>query len=83
MSIYIYIYIAGQEQSPPPSGHQPPHPHPHPRHHRGHKALGKREAAALDMDTLSDAGAAASLLTVLLEQQMSDAQQGQLAPVIG
>ena len=76
---YWHIYIVGQEQSPPPSGHQPPHP----RHHRSHKALGKREAAALDMDTLSDAGAAASLLTVLLEQQMSDAQQAQLAPVIG
>ena len=72
---------ADQEQSPPPSSHQPPHPHP--RHHRGHKTLGKREAAALDMDTLSDASAAASLLTVLLEQHMSDAQRGQLAPVIG
>ncbi|KAL3137525.1 hypothetical protein ABBQ38_004810 [Trebouxia sp. C0009 RCD-2024] len=71
----------GQEASPPPSGHQPPHPHP--RHHRGHKALGKREAAALDMDTLSDAGGAASLLTVLLEQQLSDPQRSQLGHVIG
>lgn len=72
---------AGQEQLPPPSGQQPPHPRP--RFNRGQKAVGKKEAGALDMDTLSDASAAASLLTVLLEQQMSDAQRAQLAPVIG
>ena len=45
--------------------------------------MGKREAAALDMDTLSDAGGAASLLTVLLEQQLSDPQRAQLGQVIG
>ncbi len=67
----------GHEQ-PPTSGHQPPH---HPRH-RGHKAFGKKEAGALDMDTLADASAAASLLTVLLEQSLSEAQQSQLTPVL-
>ena len=67
----------GHEQ-PPPSGHQPPH---HPRH-RGHKALGKKEADALDMDKLSDASAAASLLTVLLEQNLSDSHQAQLTFIL-
>ena len=71
------IDAAGHEQ-PPPSGHQPPH---HPRH-RGHKALGKKEADALDMDKLSDASAAASLLTVLLEQNLSDSHQAQLTFIL-
>ena len=67
---------AGHEQ-PPSSGHQPPH---HPRH-RGHKPF-RKEAGALDMDTVSDASAAASLLTVLLEQSLSAQQQSQLVPVL-
>ena len=67
---------AGHEQ-PPSSGHQPPH---HPRH-RGHKAF-RKEAGALDMDTVSDASAAASLLTVLLEQSLSAQQQSKLVPVL-
>ncbi len=72
---------AGHEQ-PPPSGQQSPH---HPRGtlwNRGHKAAGKKEVGALDMDKLSDASAAASLLTVLLEQNLSDGQQALLSPIL-
>ncbi|KAL0029584.1 hypothetical protein WJX79_006026 [Trebouxia sp. C0005] len=69
-------------EQPPPSGQQPPH---HPRGtlwNRGHKAAGKKEVGALDMDKLSDASAAASLLTVLLEQNLSDGQQALLSPIL-
>jgi len=42
-----------------------------------HLALSKRR-----VDKLSDASAAASLLTVLLEQNLSDGQQALLSPIL-
>ncbi|DBA91518.1 TPA: hypothetical protein ACH3X1_003140 [Trebouxia sp. C0004] len=71
-------------EQPPPSGQQSPH---HQRgtlgnRPRGHKAAGKQEVGALDMDKLSDASAAASLLTVLLEQNLSERQQALLSPIL-
>jgi len=72
---------AGHEQ-PPPSGQQPPHHQRGTLWNRAHKAAGKKEVGALDMDKLSDASAAASLLTVLLEQNLSDGQQALLSPIL-
>lgn len=69
-------------EQPPPSGQQPPHHSRGTLWNRAHKATGKKEVAALDMDKLSDASAAASLLTVLLEQNLSDGQQAVLSPIL-
>ena len=72
---------AGHEQ-PPPSGQQHPHHQRGTLWNRAHKGAGKKEVGALDMDKLSDASAAASLLTVLLEQNLSDGQQALLSPIL-
>ena len=70
---------AGQEQQQPPSGLQP---HNLPGHRRGSKHAARKDASALDMDTLAEASAAASLLTVLLELQLPADMQTALHPVL-
>ena len=70
---------AGQEQQQPPSGLQP---HTLPGHRRGSKHAARKDASALDMDTLAEASAAASLLTVLMELQLPADMQSALHPVL-
>lgn len=69
---------AGQQQPQPPSGLQPPHPHEHRKRSKHHP----RKDTGVDMDTLAEASAAASLLTVLLELQLPEDMQAALHPVL-
>ena len=70
-------FCADQQQLPPISSQLPPH-----HRHRPNRLSSKKESNALDMDALTDASAAASLLTVLLEHDLPDSQKSQLTPVV-
>ena len=76
--VLVYHAVSGQEQQSPLAGIQLSH---HPRH-RVSKAAHKKESTSLDMDALSDASAAASLLTVLLEHDLLESQKAQLTPAV-